>query len=164
MIFTLGWLQENSQDQQNRGRANTHSQALAMTWGESEINVSLPEPESIFKHLSIVSVWEVTPSLPPFCDTDKTKARGSTGCYFVHWYRMIVQKRRLINLPLMYEFEISREDNSGNVRVGERSGGKSLLWRSTGSVASCHLKDFQCHCSIFNWYLQHEKAGKILKQ
>lgn len=65
-------------------QSNTHSQALAMTRGESEINVSLPEPESIFKHLSIVSVWEVTLSLPPFCDTDKTKARGSTGCYFVH--------------------------------------------------------------------------------
>lgn len=55
----------------------THSQGSAMTRGESEINVSFPEPESIFKHLSIVSAREVTPSLSPFCDTDESKARDS---------------------------------------------------------------------------------------
>lgn len=47
-----------------------------MTRGEIEINVSLPQPESIFKHLSIVSVREVTPRLPTLCVVHKnSKAR-----------------------------------------------------------------------------------------
>lgn len=45
--------------------------------------MSLPEPESIFKHLCIVSAREVTPSLPTLCVTQKGKKRH--GRRTVHW-------------------------------------------------------------------------------